>query len=91
MPAVRYEAPPKPQYSKLAIASLALSCASVLIWPLGFVPGIVCGYMARAEIQRNSRLLGDQLAKAGIWVGFGFMGLLALAVSVGMALRIAGD
>jgi hypothetical protein len=82
--------PPAPKYSQLAVASLALSCASVVLWPFGFVPGIVLGYMARAEIQRNDRLLGDRMARAGIWIGFGFMGLFALAVCIGLALRIAG-
>jgi len=89
MAAFHNQPPPKPEYSKLAIASLALSCASVLLWPLGFIPGIVCGYMARAEIKRQGQLLGDQLAKAGVIVGYAFMGLFALVVAVGMALRIA--
>jgi hypothetical protein len=107
MAAFHNQPPPKPQYSKLAIASLTLSCASVLwsfasvlVWPLGFtpgiicgyigfIPGIVCGYMARAEIKRDGRILGDQLAGAGIKVGYGFMGLFALAVAVGIVLRIA--
>lgn len=89
MAAFRNEPPPKPQYSKLAIISLSLSCASVLLWPLGFIPGIVCGYMARAEIKRDGRLLGDQLATAGIKAGYGFMALFALAVAVGIVLRIA--
>lgn len=89
-PVVEYVRPTKPEHSRLAIASLALSCASVVIGPFGFVPGIVCGYMARAEIQRNGRLLGDQLARAGIIVGFAFLGLFALAAAVGVVLWIAG-
>jgi hypothetical protein len=89
MAAIRHQPLLKPQYSALAIASLSLSCASVLLWPLGFIPGIVCGYMARAEIKHDGRLLGDQLAKAGILVGYGFMGFFAVAVGVGIVLRIA--
>jgi len=81
---------PPPKYSRLAIASLTFSCASVLLWPLGFVPGIVCGYLARAEIKHNNRLLGDAIARAGIMVGYAFMGLLALAIAVGITLRIGG-
>src|ERR1051325_7241767 len=30
--------PLPPEYSKLAIASLALSIGSVLLWPFGFIP-----------------------------------------------------
>jgi hypothetical protein len=67
-----------------------LSCASVLLWPLGFVPGIVCGYMARAAIKRDGRLLGDQMARVGILVGYAFMGLFALAMAAGIALQLAG-
>lgn len=89
MAAFRNEPPPKPEHSKLAIASLALSCSSILLGPFGCIPGIVCGYMARAEIKRDDRLLGEQLAKAGIIVGYSFLGLLALAVAVGLAMRIA--
>jgi len=88
MAAFRNEPPLKLQYSKLAIASLSFSCASVLLWPFGFIPGIVCGYMARAQIQRDGRLLGEALAKAGILLGYVFMGLFALAVAVGMVLRV---
>jgi len=88
--AFQNQPPPKPTFSRLAIASLALSCASVLLGPLGCIPGIICGYMARAEIKRDGRMLGDQLAKTGILVGFGFLGLLALAVTGGVALLIGG-
>jgi len=83
--------PPKPEYSKLAIASLSLSCASVLLGPLGAVPGIVCGYMAKAEIKRQGRLLGEQLAKAGIIVGYAFLGLFALAIAVGIVIRVVAN
>ena len=90
LPAVEYAPPPKPKHSTLAIASLAFSCASLLLGPFGFVPGIICGYMARAEIKRNDRLLGDQLARAGILVGYAFLGLFALAAAIGIVILIVG-
>lgn len=76
---------PEPERSKLAVASLALSCSSVLLGPLGCIPGIVCGYMARAEIKRDGRMLGDELAKAGILVGYLFLGICAV-VAVGLVI-----
>jgi hypothetical protein len=81
MAAFRNEPPPRPHYSRLAIVSLSLSCASVLLGPLASIPGIVCGYLARAEIKRDGRILGDDLAKAGIIVGYLFLTLFALIIA----------
>jgi hypothetical protein len=36
--------------------------------------------MARAEIKRDGRMLGDELAKAGILVGYLFLGICAVVV-----------
>jgi hypothetical protein len=47
--------------------------------------------MAKAEIRSNGRLQGDQLAKAGILVGYAFIGLFALAIAVGIIIRIAAN
>jgi len=67
--------PPPPPLSpmcKLAVLSFWLSLASVLIWPLGFIPGILFGRKAKAEIEQNPTLRGRGLAKAGLIMGYGF-------------------
>jgi hypothetical protein len=68
----------RPHYSKFAIASLSLSCASVLLLLFGCIPGIIFGYLARAELRRNPRLLGAELANAGITTGYCFLSLFTL-------------
>lgn len=80
-PAADLPPPPVvPQTSNLAIASLVLSTATLVLGPLGFIPGIICGHIARARIKKNSSLAGDGLAKAGLIIGYLFLavGLLAL-------------
>ncbi|MCX6921943.1 MAG: DUF4190 domain-containing protein, partial [Verrucomicrobia bacterium] len=63
--------------SKLAIASLVCSIGSFLIIPFGFIPGIICGHMAKKRIARDAMLGGRGLAKAGLIVGY-----VALTISV---------
>ncbi|MEY4387616.1 MAG: hypothetical protein RLY20_2899 [Verrucomicrobiota bacterium] len=73
------EAPaPMPRYSAYAIASLALSCGSLLIGPFGCTLGIIFGHLAKAELQRNPRLLGAELVKAGLLIGYCFLAMFAL-------------
>jgi len=67
-----------PEFSKLAIASISLSAGSLLLGPFGFIPGIIFGYLAKAEIRQNPRLQGTELAVAGIRVGYCFLALFAL-------------
>lgn len=78
--------------SPLAIASLAFSCLGALTAGILAIPGIVCGCMAKKQIERGE-YEGRSLAQAGIIVGiavlvlwiavpivlFGGIGLLALA------------
>lgn len=80
--------PPKPEFSKYAIASLSLSCASVVLLLFGCIPGIIFGYLAKAELQRNPRLQGAELARAGIIVGYCFLGLFAI-VGIWLTLKLA--
>ena len=68
----------KPQFSKLAIASISLSAGSIVLGPFGCIPGIIFGYLAKAELRQNPRLQGAELAKAGIIVGYCFLGLFTL-------------
>jgi len=68
----------KPEFSKLAIASISLSAGSVLLGPFGCIPGIIFGYLAKAELRQRPSLQGSELAKAGIVVGYCFLGLFTL-------------
>jgi hypothetical protein len=64
----------------MAIASLILSCLSIILGPFGSVPGIICGHAARARIRRNSELSGDGLAVAGLVIGYVFLSLMIVMV-----------
>jgi len=64
---------PAPQTNGLAIASLVLSLV-----PCGFLPGIICGHIARGQIRRNPRLGGSGIALAGIIAGYATMALTVL-------------
>lgn len=55
--------------SGLAIASLICSLSS-LITCIGWLPGIICGHMAKARIRRNPALKGAGLATAGLVLGY---------------------
>src|SRR5580704_12739629 len=55
--------------SGLAIASL-VGC-------LGFIPGIICGHLARRNIRRDPSLKGGGLAMAGLIISY-----LSLAITV---------
>src|SRR5581483_9341222 len=57
--------------SALAIASLVCSLASIITC-IGWIPGIICGHIARAKIRRNSALKGSGLALAGLIAGYSF-------------------
>jgi hypothetical protein len=73
--------------SKLAIASLICSIGSFIIIPLGFIPGIICGHMAKKRIARDAALGGRGLAKAGLIVGYVALGIhvLVLVAVLGFA------
>ena len=53
-------------FSGLAAASLI---CSVLV-PLGSIPGIICGHLARARMRRNIFLEGGKMAKAGLLISY---------------------
>lgn len=56
--------------SSLAVASLVLSLLSLILGPLGYVPGIICGHLARSRMRRNAGLRGAGFAKAGLMIGY---------------------
>lgn len=77
---------PHRQVSGLAIASLTLSCLSIVIGPFGCIPGVICGHIARRECTQNWRVGGDGLALAGLIVGYVFTSLFGIFL---LALLIA--
>jgi hypothetical protein len=77
MPPVAAKTPPPT--NGLAIASLALSAGSVVV-PLAFIPGIICGHIARSQIRRNPATGGKGIALAGILVGYAMLAFTILLV-----------
>jgi hypothetical protein len=75
--------PPAPIYSRLAIASIALSSAGIVLLVFSAIPGIILGYQARAELKRRPDLIGAELANAGIIIGY-----VALVYSAGVTIYI---
>ncbi len=65
-----------PRTSRLAIASLVCSLAS-LVTCIGWIPGIICGHLAKSRIRRDSSLKGNGLATAGLTIGYLIMMLEA--------------
>jgi hypothetical protein len=55
--------------SGLAIASLVCSLSS-LITCVGWLPGIICGHLAKSHLRRNPSLKGNGLATAGLVIGY---------------------
>lgn len=91
-PSERASLKPLRKTSGLAKASLGLSIASLGIGPLGFIPGIICGHLARKQIRTDPRLTGNGLAAAGLWIGYGFfiLGLGALAIILATGFLLGG-
>ncbi len=63
--------------SRLAVASLVCSLSSFFTC-IGWLPGIICGHLAKTRMRRNSSLKGQGLATAGLAIGY-----LALALEAG--------
>src|SRR5208282_2589878 len=58
--------------SGLAIASFVCSLSS-LVTCVGWLPGIICGHLAKSRIRRNPLLKGSGLATAGLIIGYLFL------------------
>ena len=58
--------------SGLAIASLVCSLSS-FITCVGWLPGIICGHLAKSRLRRNPSLKGSGLATAGLVIGYLFL------------------
>jgi hypothetical protein len=64
------------RFSGLARASLICS----VFVPLGAIPGIICGHMAKARMRRDIFLVGEKMANAGLLISYCvLMATLALA------------
>ena len=70
-----------PKYSMMAAISLSLSCLSLIIGPLGYIPGIIFGHAARSECKKNPQLMGRGVALAGLIIGYACL-ILTIAVAV---------
>jgi hypothetical protein len=64
------------QTNPLAVVSMVLSLSSVLIGPLGFLPGIVCGHLALSRLRREREAGGAAATATGLAAGYGFLSLL---------------
>jgi hypothetical protein len=77
--------PPSPEarINGLAIASLACGIAQFGFGPLGTIPAIVFGHMARHQIKRTGER-GGALAAAGLLLGYGavVLGIVLLTLAV---------
>ena len=76
--------------SGLAIASLVCSLSS-LVTCVGWLPGIICGHLAKSRIRRNAGLKGQGLATTGLVIGYlvlmleaGTVGVKVWLISVAM-------
>jgi hypothetical protein len=81
--------PPPPEHertSALALASLATGIAAWFIFPLiGAITAVITGFLAQDEIRRSEgRLRGSAFATAGLVLGWLQIGLIILAVLVGL-------
>ena len=76
--------------STLAIASLVLSCASVVLGPFGSIPGIILGHMALKEIRENDSLAGKGIAQAGRLIGIIFTALYLIGFLVVLGILAFG-
>ncbi|MGH3301657.1 MAG: DUF1707 and DUF4190 domain-containing protein, partial [Streptosporangiaceae bacterium] len=70
---------PVPATSGLAVASLVCGFGQFVVGPLGTIPAIVLGHMARRQIQRTGQR-GASLALAGLLLGW-LAVILAVAVA----------
>lgn len=68
-----------------AIASLACGLGQFMVGPVGTIPAIVFGHIARNQIRRTGEQ-GAGLALAGLILGWGAVILAVILIAVGMAL-----
>ncbi len=79
-PAASGQKQPSERLSGLAVASLICS----VVVPLGAVPGLICGHLAKARMRRNIFLTGEKMANAGLLISYCV--LMAMLAVAGIAL-----
>jgi len=74
----------------IAIASLVLGILGfVLIGPLGAIPAVICGHVAKSKIKRDpEHLTGDGMALAGLIMGYVQIGLMVVMIPLLAAIAI---
>jgi uncharacterized membrane protein len=77
-------ATPVPRTNGLAIASLACGLAQFVVGPLGTIPAIVLGHLARGQIRRSGQQ-GAGMALAGLMLGWAAVILAILVLAIGLA------
>jgi hypothetical protein len=72
-----------PRTNGLAIASLACGLAQFVVGPLGTIPAIALGHMARGQIRRSGEQ-GAGLALAGLMLGWAavILGVIVVAFAL---------
>jgi hypothetical protein len=55
---------------------------------LGFIPGIICGHLARAKMRRNPRLKGKEMARAGLAIGYTVLGLVLAVLGTFLLIQL---
>ncbi len=63
-----------------AITSFILGICSLILWPLGALPAIVFGHLARGRIRNNPALKGNGFAIAGLSLGYFFLTLSIVSI-----------
>ena len=72
----------------LAAVALIASCVGIILGPLGSVPGVICGHIARRRISRSGAK-GVGLASAALVIGYVFLAawvflLASFALTIGV-------
>lgn len=83
--------PVEKRTSVLAVFSFWSAVFSYLLFPfIGAVVAVLCAYLAKGEIRAsNGQLNGDDLANAGLVLGYAHLGVVSLVFACGLALAIA--
>jgi hypothetical protein len=79
-PAYQQPYPPAPPTNGLAIAALVCGVGGFVIG-LSFIPAIICGHLARAQIRRTGEQ-GAGLALAGLILGYVGIALFIVLIAV---------
>lgn len=76
--------------ASIAVVSLVFGILGlVLIGPLGAIPAVICGHIAKSKIKRDpENLTGDGMALAGLIMGYVQIGLMVVMIPLLAAIAI---